>query len=291
MGVDVVIVNWNGGAEVIAAVRSVQRFGGRPIVVDNASTSGSIDEIAAMPDVTVIRSPTNRGFAAGSNVGVAAGDGEIIMLLNPDAEIVAGAADQLRAAFEATQATLLGVTLTLPSGQPLNSGGPLPSARRLIQELLRVPALGRRLGRQPMPAEPVEAGREGAGTWIGWIVGSALCVRRVDWVRLGGLDEGYFLWFEDMDLAARVARSGGTVALARDIVVVHQGAMSWNRLPRRRRQWLRTVGSYRYARCNIGAGASVAVIAAAPLALVIGIALDAAHLVFDPVRRRRGTKA
>ena len=290
MGVDVVIVNWNGGAEVIDAVRSAQRFGGRAIVVDNASTAGSIGEIAAMPDVTVLRSPTNRGFASGSNMGAAAGDGEIIMLLNPDAEIVAGTAAQLLEALAKSQATLLGVTLRLPSGEPLNSARPLPSAYGLILDLMRVPALARRSGRRPARVRPPPAGVPGADAWIGWIVGSALVVRRKDWLTLGGLHEGYFLWFEDMDLGARVARSGGTVAIARDITVVHQGAMSWTRLPRRRRQWLRTVGTYRYVRRNIGRAQAAAVLVAAPFALIIGIALDAAHFLFDPVRRGRADK-
>jgi GT2 family glycosyltransferase len=52
MGVDVVIVNWNGGPELIRAVKSVQRFGGRPIMVGNASTEGSINDLTAAARVT-----------------------------------------------------------------------------------------------------------------------------------------------------------------------------------------------------------------------------------------------
>ena len=53
MGVDVVIVNWNGGAELVRAVESVLRFGGNPIVVDNDSTVGTIDEVQDMVGVNV----------------------------------------------------------------------------------------------------------------------------------------------------------------------------------------------------------------------------------------------
>jgi GT2 family glycosyltransferase len=104
-------------------------------------------------------------------------------------------------------------------------------------------------------------------------------MRRADWERLGGMDEQFFLWFEDVDLSARVARAGGTVAIAQDVSIRHVGASTWTLLPRRRRQWLRLVGARRFAAKHLGRGAAAAITAAGPAALAIGVTLDIAHWI------------
>ena len=83
----------------------------------------------------------------------------------------------------------------------------------------------------------------------------------------------------DLDLVsvARVARAGGTVAMAQDVAIQHVGASTWRWLPRWRRQWLRVVGARRFAAKHLGRGAAAAITAAAPGALAIGVALDVAH--------------
>jgi GT2 family glycosyltransferase len=111
-------------------------------------------------------------------------------------------------------------------------------------------------------------------------------MRRADWLRLGGMDAGFFLWYEDVDLGARVHAAGGAVAIADGLLVRHSGASTWVRLPRRRRQWLRIRGARRYAAKHLGRVAAAAIIAAAPLALAIGLALDGAHWLAGLVARR-----
>ena len=97
LGIDAVIVNWNGGDGVLLAARSAVAFGARAIVVDNGSTDGSADRLErSLPEATVERMGRNAGFAAACNRGAALGGGEFIFLLNPDAAIVAGTPDDLR---------------------------------------------------------------------------------------------------------------------------------------------------------------------------------------------------
>jgi N-acetylglucosaminyl-diphospho-decaprenol L-rhamnosyltransferase len=269
VGVDVVIVNWNGGPELVAAVRSVERFGGRAIVVDNASSEqSSLDEVASS-GVTVIRRATNGGFAVGCNAGIAAGLGDIVMLLNPDAEIVTGTAADLEQALTDSPAMVLAPRLENSDGQPIAPIRPSPRGRDLVTDILRVGAIRLRLTRTAYVARP--------GT--GWIVGAALALRRSDWQRLGGLDEGYFLWYEDVDFGARIARAGGSLAITDALLVRHQGASTWGRLPRRRRQWLRVRGAWRYARHNLGWRAALAIALAAGPAYLIGVGLDAAYFL------------
>jgi N-acetylglucosaminyl-diphospho-decaprenol L-rhamnosyltransferase len=271
MGVDVVIVNWNGGPELVHAVESAKRFGGNPIVVDNASTVGAIDDAAAIEGVTVVRNEKNLGFAGGCNRGVSAGTAEYVFLLNPDAVIASGTAADLPAAFAESGATLLAPQLEHSSGRPLLAVRRFPGTTDLLDDLLRVKALGRRLRPTTGPRSVTEPTRSSRG----WIVGAAVIVRRSDWLRLGGMDEGYFLWYEDQDLGLRATESAEGVASTPRVLVRHEGASTWVRLPRRRRQWLRIKGAFRYARQHLGLLPAAAVVACAPLAMLIGVAHDA----------------
>lgn len=277
MGIDVVIVNWNGGPELIAAVESAIAFGGRPIVVDNASTTGSIDDVAAMSDVTVIRNDTNLGFAAGCNRGVAAGSNEYVFLLNPDAAIVHGSFTDIAGEFSESEATLIGPRTQDGAGNPLLTVRPLAGTAGLLMDLLRVNGLRRRL----MPRKRVNEAVQPRKVSPGWVVGAAAIIRRRDWIRLNGMDEGFFLWHEDEDFGARASESGGGVALAPRILVRHMGASTWSRLPRRRRQWLRASGAFRYARRHLGTRSAVAIGLVTPLAMAIGVAHDAVALVTE----------
>lgn len=271
MPVDVVIVNWNGGPELLDAVASAQRFGAHVIVVDNASTGGSIGDVASMPDVQLIRNPTNGGFSVGCNRGVAAGTGDVVMLLNPDARILTGTAAELERVVASPTPVIVGFPIEQTGGQQVRSFGPMPSARTLVADLLRLHSLVRRVGVAAQPhGLTVTPG-------MSWVIGAALALRRVDWERLGGMDEGFFLWYEDVDLGVRMTRSGGTIALAHGVRIHHVGASTWTRLSRRRRQWLRFLGSRRFAAKHLGPLAVAALVLALPAALGIGVALDVVH--------------
>jgi GT2 family glycosyltransferase len=277
MGVDVVIVNWNGGPELIRAVESAIAFGGRPIVVDNASTTGSIGDVAARADATVIRNGVNLGFAAGCNRGVAAGSNEYVFLLNPDAEIVEGSATDVAGAFDESGATLMGPRTQDGAGRPLLTVRPLAGTSGLLMDLLRVNGLRRRI----LPRRRLDEAVQSRKSTPGWVVGAAAIIRRRDWNRLNGMDEAFFLWHEDEDFGARASENGGGVALAPRILVRHLGASTWSRLPRRRRQWLRASGAFRYARRHLGTASALAIALITPLALAIGIAHDAVALVIE----------
>ncbi|MEP7360079.1 MAG: glycosyltransferase family 2 protein [Chloroflexota bacterium] len=267
MTVDVVIVNWNGGPEVLDAIASAVRFGASVIVVDNASTTGVSADLGSRTDIRLIRNPVNGGFAVACNLGAAAGSGDIVFLLNPDAEIVKGSAADLERAFATTGATLIGAPMEQPSGQRVATGRELPRISQLLADLLRVNAIWGRIcvRTDPLVAKPA------------WIIGAALALRRADWDRLGGLDERFFLWYEDVDLGARVAESGGSVAVADALRVRHIGASTWTRLPRRRRQWLRVRAVRLYAGKHLGRTAELSTIVVAPFALAIGVGLDIVH--------------
>lgn len=275
MSVDIVIVNWNGGPELLEAISSAQRFGGNAIVVDNASTMGTIFGLRPGPGVRIIRNASNAGFGAACNQGAAAGDGDIVMLLNPDARILTGDVADLERVIASTTAMIVGFRLEQSSGAPTPSAYPMPTVLNLLADVLRIDSLRHRFGLPPRARPSSSAGPSEPA----WVIGAALAMRRADWDRLGGMDEGFFLWYEDIDLGARVARLGGSVATADGIVIRHAGASTWIRFSRRRRQWLRIRGARRYAAKHLGRGAAAFIVLAAPVALAIGVALDVGHWV------------
>jgi GT2 family glycosyltransferase len=195
------------------------------------------------------------------------------MLLNPDARILAGDPADLERVFASTMATIVGFRLEQSSGAPTPSAYPMPTALNLLADVLRIDSLRHRFGLPPR-ARPSSGARPSERAWV---IGAALAMRRADWERLRGLDEGFFLWYEDVDLGARVARLGGSVTIADTIGIRHAGASTWIRFSRRRRQWLRIHGARRYAAKHLGRGAAAVIVLAAPLALAIGVALDVGH--------------
>lgn len=105
------------------------------------------------------------------------------------------------------------------------------------------------------------------------------------------MDEAFFLWYEDIDLGARVSRRGGTVGIAQDLVVRHAGGASWGRISRSSRQSLRARGSIHYARKHLGSVSALALALASPAALAIGVILDLGHFVPGRIDRRWNARA
>lgn len=278
--VDVVIVNWNGGDGVLRAAHSAAAFGARVTVVDNGSTDGSADLVEGdLVDVRLIRLRTNTGFAHACNVGVGAGDGEYVFLLNPDAEIVRGATSDLDRAFAFDpRVTIVGTLVLDAEDRPTRSVRQLPDPFGMILYQLKLHPLARwipPLRRYLMVDFPGDR-----PAIVGQVMGAAFVMRRRDWERFSGLDEGYFLWFEEVDLSKRVADAGGVTVYWPAIAVRHTGGASFAKLSARRRQviWNRSLA--RYARSHFSRQHARAVIAVGPVA-------QALNAIADVVRRIR----
>ena len=225
----VVVVNHNAGAYLRRCMESLRTGGGdarlEVVVVDNASTDGSPEAVLAeRPDARVIRNRTNRGFAAAANQGIAATSAPFVLLLNPDAEIVGGTlASLVKVARERPRAGAIGALVRNPNGSIQ------PSARR-------VPRLGEALGHAflgPLfPSNPYTRSYTMAG-WdrttereVEWVSGSAMLLRREALDEVGVLDEGYFMYVEDVDLCTRLRRKGWQVLFSPELEVVHQIGVS-----------------------------------------------------------------
>lgn len=209
-GEAVVVVNY-GSSRLLAddlARLSRAASGLLTVVVDSFSTRSereAIVELCRQEDWIAVLPEDNPGFGAGMNAGVAraaeAGAARVL-LLNPDAVIAPADARALFDAVAADPDALVAPRILRPDGSVWSAGadvslvdGRMTSARRRPQPPER-------------RAEP-------------WLSGACLCVSLPLWERAGGFADGYFLYWEDVDLSFRVRRAGGRLTLLDGATVTH----------------------------------------------------------------------
>lgn len=215
-GLSIVIPTFNTGAMTLRCCRAALAAlpdDGEVIVVDDGSTDGTLELLSAeVPEVRVVRLETNRRFAGAANAGVAAARGRIVLLLNSDALVDAGALTALLDAF-ARDARLgvAGARLLNRDGSPQWSGGALPT---LLWVLVMVSGWARFLPRRV---------RRPSGGEVGWVSGAAMAFRREVWEVAGPLNETYRFYAQDLEFCARAGAAGWRVRVVEDARVVHEG--------------------------------------------------------------------
>jgi N-acetylglucosaminyl-diphospho-decaprenol L-rhamnosyltransferase len=227
--IDVVIVAFGRYELTDSCLRhlSVQRPEHRVILVDNGSTDDSAARVAAeWPDVHLERFAENRGFAEACNRGVAAGTGEVVVLLNNDVDVHTDFLERLLAPLEEDAGVGSVAALMLqPEEQLIDSAG--------LAADVTLAGFPRLQGLQAWQAEredPVLAGP----------AGTAAAYRRTAWEEVGGLDEAIFAYMEDFDLALRLRSAGWRAVLASDAVGVHLGSATHGH----RSAWQRQHGGF-----------------------------------------------
>jgi GT2 family glycosyltransferase len=188
------------------------------VVVDNGSTDGTADLLAARSDCRLVRS-ANVGYAAGINRGVReAAAGPAILVLNPDVRLHGGSVPALLAALGEP-----GVGIVAP--QVRSPRGVLELSLRRDPTLLRAAGLTRT--RLPMFSEYVaERAAYLSPRTVDWALGAVLLMSRECYELLGGWDESYFLYSEETDLALRARDAGLTTRYEPAAVAVHIGGQS-----------------------------------------------------------------
>jgi GT2 family glycosyltransferase len=221
--VDVVVVAYNRYDLTESCLRHVaaQTREHRLIVCDNGSTDGAGERVAQdWPQATQVRLETNHGFAEACNRAVAAGRGDVIVLLNNDVDCRPDFVERVVAPFEADPG--LGSVAALcvrPDGR-IDSVG-----LTMDRTLSPFPRLqGHDVADAGSPT-PVLVGP----------AGTAAAYRRSAWERVGGLDEHIFAYGEDFDLALRLRAAGWGAAAAADASAVHLGSATHGHRTRRQR--------------------------------------------------------
>jgi len=174
-------------------------------VVDNASKDGSPDVVKnKFPEVELIKNKQNLGFARANNQALKISKGNYVYYLNPDTEVRPGAFRSMIDFMDAhPDVGLAGTRIVNPDGslQP-SVEYRYPGQRHAIQEL------------------------KGLKGDIAWVLGASMITRRDLIQALGGFDESFFLYGEDLDLCMRIRKAGWPIGHIPDAVVVHWGGQS-----------------------------------------------------------------
>lgn len=231
VSVTTIVVSYNTKDLTLACLDSVYKntkiIVPEVVVIDNASSDGSAEAIAAeFPQVRLIASYTNLGFAAGNNLAAREARGEYLLLLNPDTLVLDSAIDNLVQFVESNP------KYGIYGGRTLFSDGTLNAS-----SCFRKPTIWnsycRALGISAMASNSSLLSADVYGGWqrdtvreIDIVTGCFLLMRRELWDRLGGFDPRYFMYGEDWDLCLRAQKLGERNVHCPDAEIIHYGGAS-----------------------------------------------------------------
>lgn len=232
--VSVIIVNWNAREYLQRCLQSIDRYLSyehEVVVVDNASTDGSADMVRTdFPDVQLIANPSNRGFAAANNQGWLQAKGQYVAFLNADTELIE---EPFLALIERCRQDhaigCLGPRLLNADHSIQLSVRSFPG---LLDQIITLCKLRRVLAwTSPMKKylSPIRLSTKTL-TAVDQIMGAAMLFPRSIVSTVGGWDDRYWIWFEEVDLCQRVRRAGLKVMYDPTVAVVHHGGESFRQV-------------------------------------------------------------
>jgi len=219
-----VIVNYNGADYLGPCIDALQRATLPPadiIVVDNASTDDSLQELVAYPRANVLRQRRNLGFGGGANAGLATVETDVALLMNPDVEIEPGFGEALVAAFEThPRLGAAGALLIFPDGVTVQHAG----------GTLHWPKMWTEHREEGQPIGPV-ALRE---TDVDYVVGGSMGLRLAAVREVGWFDERFYpAYYEDVDLCLRLRQAGWGVHFFPQLRALHHAGVTLHDSPLR----------------------------------------------------------
>jgi hypothetical protein len=227
--ITIIIVTWNCFDYVAALLNSLLESQERQypvIIVDNCSTDGTPDRIEQQySQVTVLRQKVNRGFAWANNLAADHAQTEYLLFLNPDTLLTKGSFEELIEYLQGNQrAAVVGCKLHNADGTLQLSCHRDPSFWKNIHDRFR---LGNLFPRTKL------GGYYNYSYWdhneakaVDYVCGAAFLVRRMDFLRIGGFDARFFMYFEDADLCKRLKTAGSDIMYYPFVEVKHFGGGS-----------------------------------------------------------------
>lgn len=228
----VIMVNYNTRELTLIALRTLIANAGNVVMDivlwDNASSDGSADAVAQeFPQVRLVRSDKNLGFAAANNAAAKDARTPWLLLLNPDTETRPGAIESLlNFAKQHPEAGIVGGRTVFPDGS-LNIAS-------CWNQMTVWSLFCRAVGLSRVFSKSLVFNPEAIGGWkrdsvrhVDIVVGCLLMVHRDVWAQLGGFDEKYFMFGEEVDLCLRAAKAGYRPMITPDAEIVHHVGASY----------------------------------------------------------------
>ena len=229
--VTIVIVNYESYAELrdcLASLAADAEAGHEIVVVDHVSREGAADALSReFPFVRLLRVPGNEGFAAGVNRGARGAQTPFLLLLNPDSIVDAGLVDRLCEWMrDRPDVGVVGPRLLNADGSVQGSARRFPGVTTALAG--RSSWLTRVLPRNPLSRRnlPALEAVRGHPLDVDWISGACMLIRRTAFEQVAGMDEGFFLYWEDADFCRRLKQAGWRTVYLPDVTSMHIGGRS-----------------------------------------------------------------
>ena len=215
-------------------------------VVDNNSQDGTIEMVSRdFPQVTLIASNVNLGFAKANNLALEQARGRYLLLLNPDTEILPRTLKNSLSFMEShPDCGLMGPRLTFADGSPQPSVRRFPSPWPILLLLLKISkifphlkAIDRYLAKDFDYAKIQSAEQ---------IMGAYMLIRRQALKKIGLLDERFFVWFEEVDFCRRAWQAGFKVYYNPAAAIIHHGGKSFSQQQLIANQWRFFTSAWKY---------------------------------------------
>ena len=225
----IIIVNYNSGEELIVCIQSLRRYisniSYEIIVIDNNSTDNSRKLLKeSTMDINKIFLENNTGYSIANNYGMEQCKGEYILLLNPDTYIKNNSIKEMIDFLDSKPAVgVLGPLLIDPDGNIQLPSSNFPDLKQQILYMLSCKFLLNRIARS---SEQRVALKLKIPFEVDWVSGACFMLKRIIYETIGGLDESFFLYAEDVDWCIRIKDSGWKIFCHPSIEVVHIGGVS-----------------------------------------------------------------
>jgi GT2 family glycosyltransferase len=257
MKISIIIVSWNVRQDLVGCIESIKKnpFSGEfeIIVVDNNSSDDSVEVVGrSFPDVVLIGNEINSGFAVANNQGIAIAKGQYILLLNPDTIVHQSSINKLIEFMDNNP------DIGVCGPKLLNDDG---TTQRCVR---RFPTFGAALHRQTIFKTTSIFKRcqrkynmrdfdHNSQRDVEQIMGAAFLVRKSVVDKIGGLDESYFMYYEEVDFCRRVGQAGWRVVFTPITTITHLGGQSSSQVPVGKRM-MQMVSMFKYFRKHRGVG-------------------------------------
>ncbi|MGW0507112.1 glycosyltransferase family 2 protein [Micromonospora sp. NPDC003241] len=227
-----IVVTYNSAGQIGAALTALRQAGLPVRLVDNGSTDRTVALVrAGFPEVTVVSGQGNVGFAAAVNRAAAGVRSEVLLLVNPDCVVPPETARALvGAVLGRPDVGIAGPRLRDATGRVAVSAHPFETLGTVVASRFGgplVPApVRRRLGGRHRRAAYEACLRGAEPTPVDWVSGACLAVRTSLFTAVGGLDEAYFMYYEDEELCLQARRRGAEVLYLPSVDATHSGGAS-----------------------------------------------------------------
>ncbi len=206
----VIIVAYNSSGTISNCLSSLKNFSGDVILVDNNSEDDTLRKVQAFKKVKVIKSDVNLGFSKGCNLGAQSTQAEILIFLNPDTKIISkDFRERVVEDLRQDKVGIVGPKFIYPDGKIQRTARNFPTVLNAFKEYV-LNIKGSYDFTFFDKAESVQV-----------VIGACLCIKSSIFKKVGGFNEEFFLYYEDIDLCSKVKKLGAEVLYDPEILVEH----------------------------------------------------------------------